>query len=197
MSESEWETWVSSVIRNPATKGVGIGMVCSGTDEILKQKYLNKIGINCGYTVLKSDLKIFMKELLEILKAADAKGRRKFIRITMENDTNARVNLPVKGTYVNGIIRDISVVGFSCVLEEGVELTKNTLFQNMQLKLGAIILNAEGIVFGSRMEGDEIAHVILFTQRIDPDARIRIRMYIQSTMQTKLDAELKAVETNQ
>ena len=34
-------------------------------------------------------------------------------------------------------------------------------------------------------------YVVLFTQRIDPDVRTRIRKYIQQNLQVKMDTELK------
>ena len=192
MTEKEWEKWIVDVIKDPATKNTDIGIICTGAsdNDALREKYIKQIGIKCGFTVIKSDLSIAMRELYEILKAADAKGRRKYIRATMESDANAKVNLNVNGEYVNGSIKDISVVGFSCVLKSGTEINKNTLFPDIQIKLGAIILKAEGIVFGSRMEGEEKAYVIIFTQRIDPEVRTKIRKYIQSNLQAKLDAEM-------
>jgi hypothetical protein len=49
----------------------------------------------------------------------------------------------------------------------------------------------EGIVFGSRTDhGGEKVYVILFTQRIDPDVRIKIRKYIQQNLQNKMNADL-------
>jgi hypothetical protein len=41
------------------------------------------------------------------------------------------------------------------------------------------------------MEEDEKNYVILFTQRIDPSAKTKIRKYIQSNLQSKMDAEMK------
>ncbi|MDR2028510.1 MAG: pilus assembly protein PilZ, partial [Treponema sp.] len=61
----------------------------------------------------------------------------------------------------------------------------------IQIKLQSMLLKAEGIVFGSRMDGLEKIYVILFTQRIDPDVRVKIRKYIQSNLQAKMDGELK------
>jgi hypothetical protein len=49
----------------------------------------------------------------------------------------------------------------------------------------------EGIVFGSRMDGSARIYVILFTQRIDPDVRARIRKFIQQNLQARMDMELK------
>jgi hypothetical protein len=49
----------------------------------------------------------------------------------------------------------------------------------------------EAIVFGSREEGPEKVYVLIFTQRIDPDVRTKIRKYIQHNLQSKMDNELK------
>jgi hypothetical protein len=41
------------------------------------------------------------------------------------------------------------------------------------------------------MDGLSKIYVVLFTQRIDPDVRTRIRKYIQQNLQSKMDAEIK------
>jgi hypothetical protein len=191
ISEKEWEAWIQGVMGDPETAGVDIGIVCSGDNEILKRKYLTQIKIRCGYTVLKSDLNPAIKQILEILKTVDAKGRRKYIRVITDKESKTTVNFPINGTFINGIIKDISVVGFSCVFTEDPGLTRNSLFQDIQIKLQTILLKAEGIVFGSRMDGEARIYVILFTQRTDPDAKTRIRKFIQSSLQAKIDAEFK------
>jgi hypothetical protein len=187
MGEKEWEGWIRGVMGDPETSGVDIGIICAGEDEVLKRKYLSQVKIRCGYTVVKSDLSLAIKQLTDILNAADAKGRRKYIRATTENEANITANFPLNGAFVNGVIKDISVVGFSCAFDTDPELVKNTLFQDLQIKLQSILIKAEGIVFGSRMDGSNKIYVILFTQRIDPDVRTKIRKYMQSNLQAKLD----------
>jgi hypothetical protein len=192
IGEKEWEAWIRGIMGSPETAGVDIGIVCSGDNETLKRKYLVQIRIRCGYTVLKSDLNPAMKQILEILKAVDAKGRRKYIRAATDKESKTTVNFPINGTFINGVIRDISVVGFSCAFDEDPELAKNSLFQNIQIKLQTMLLKAEGIVFGSRMEGETKIYVVLFTQRTDPDVKVRIRKFIQSSLQSRIEAEFKS-----
>jgi hypothetical protein len=191
ISGQEWEAWIRGVMGDPETAGVDIGIVCSGDNEALKRKYLAQVKIKCGYTVLKSDLNPAIRQLLEILKAADAKGRRKYIRAATNKESKTTVNFPLHGTFINGIIKDISVVGFSCVFDEDPGLARNSLFQDIQIKLQTMLLKAEGIVFGSRMDGETKIYVVLFTQRTAPDVKGRIRKFIQSTLQTKMDEEFK------
>jgi hypothetical protein len=187
LTEKEWEAWIAGVMGAPELAGISVGIVCSGDDENLKRKYLLTLKIQCGYTVLKSDLTVALKSLTEILMAADAKGRRKYLRADTSDETRVTVNFPLNGTFVNGRIKDISVVGFSCTFDDDPELTKNVLFQDIQIKLQTNLLKAEGIVFGFRTEGETKIYVVLFTQRIDPSVRTRIRKYIQQNLQSKMD----------
>jgi hypothetical protein len=189
MPEREWEAWIRGVMTG--IPGVDIGILCSNDNDALRQKYLVQVKVACGYTVLKSDLSIAIQELTEILKTANAKGRRKFIRLNTENETNTTINLPLRGIFINGVIRDISVVGLSCVFAEDPDLQKNSRFQDIQIKLQSQILKAEGIIFGSRTEGETKTYVIVFTQRIDPSVRVKIRAYIKQNLQSKMDAELQ------
>ncbi|MDR0624115.1 MAG: pilus assembly protein PilZ [Treponema sp.] len=191
MSEKDWEAWIRGILSDPETSRTGIGILSVNNDEILQRKYINSVKVQCGYTVLKSDLKNSINQILDILKTMEAKGRRKYIRAVTENETLTTINLPLNGTFVNGTVKDISVVGLSCTFADDPGLVKNTLFQNVQIKLQTMLLKVEGIVFGSRMDGMAKIYVILFTQRIDPEVRTKIRKYIQQNLQTKMDAELK------
>jgi hypothetical protein len=190
LKESEWETWITAVKDAPDTKTTSIGIVTANDDEKIKRKYLLTIKVN-SYTVLKFDLDKAIIHLLEILQTADAKGRRKFIRATTTKESNVTLNLSVNGSFKNGQIKDISVVGISCTIEDNPDLTKNTLLKDIQIKLQTAIIKVEAIVFGIRMEGYEKVYVLLFTQRIDPDVRTKIRKYIQHNLQSKMDNELK------
>jgi hypothetical protein len=122
----------------------------------------------------------------------NAKGRRKYIRVVMgKGETASTVNLPVNGNFVNGIIKDISVVGISCTLDGNPEIPKNTLFKNIQIRLQTNLLKVEGILFGTRTDGLNTIYVILFTQRIDPDVRTKVRTYIQHTLQQRINPDLE------
>ena len=191
LAEKEWEAWITGVMSAPETKGIAIGVVTSNDDEAIKRKYLMSLKVPCGYTVLKFDLDKAITRLIEILQSVNAKGRRKYIRAITDGEANTTMNMPLNGVFVKGQIKDVSVVGISFVLEGNPEIVKNTLFKDVQVKLQSSLLKTEGIVLGSRMEGKDKVYVLLFTQRIDPGVRTRIRKYIQHNLQNKMDAELK------
>ena len=189
MNEAEWETWIRGIMR--AQPDVLIGIVTSNRDENLMRKYINSVKIHCGYTMLRSDLNKTIVQIFEALKTVNAKGRRKYIRACIERETTATINLMQGNSFINGVIRDISVVGISCTFEQDPGLTKNALFKDIQIKLQSMLLKVEAIIFGSRTDYGAKTYVMLFTQRIDPEVRTKIRKYIQHNLQSKMDLELK------
>ena len=186
--EAEWEKWIGTV--TAATPGVLFGIFSSNSSDDLKDKYLNKIKVSCGYMALKHDMSKAAETVLEVLKVMNIKGRRKYLRASPDRDTIATVNIPYANDYVNGTLKDISTVGFSCVLENNPDIHKNSLQKDIQLKLQSMLLKVEAVVFGSRTEGPDKIYVFLFTQKVDGDVRSRIRKYIQQTLQGRMDNEM-------
>jgi len=192
MPEGEWDIWVTGIMDAPDMKSVSIGVVTSNDDEQIMRKFLLALKVPCGYTVVGHDTDRVITQLMSALQNVNAKGRRKYIRAIMERgETSSTINLPVNGNFVNGIIKDISVVGISCTLTGNPDIPKNTLFKNIQVRLQTNLLKVEGILFGTRTDGLDTIYVILFTQRIDPDIRTKIRTYIQHTLQQRMNPDLE------
>ena len=191
MKESAWEEWIRSVLTSSETAGTDIGIIAYADNENFRYKYLDQMRVRCGFTVMKADLSTVITQLKKILSSANAKGRRKFIRAIISNGANISVNLPMNGTFVNGIIRDISTMGFSCYFADDPGLTKNHHYTDIQIRLKSQLLKVQGMVFGSRMQQYEKVYVILFTPRTSPDVLAKVRTFIHSYLQSKMDMELK------
>jgi hypothetical protein len=191
MPEKDWEVWIRGIMKDPQMAKVGIGILSAAANETLERKYINAVGIQCGYTVVRTDFMPAIRKLYAILQSVNARGRRKYIRVNTENESLAVLNIPHHSMFIKGIIKDISVVGLSCIFAVDPGLEKNSLCQDMQIKLGSIILKVEGIVFGSRQEMETKVYVFLFTQRTDPGVRTKIRKFNQAVLQSQMDAFLK------
>ena len=192
MPEGEWDIWVTGIMDAPDMKDISIGVVTSNDDEQIMRKFLLVLKVPCGYTVVGHDTDRVITQIMAALQNVNAKGRRKYIRAIMERGENSNtINLPVNGNFVNGVIKDISVVGVSCTIDGNPEIPKNTLFKNIQIRLQTNLLKVEGILFGTRKDGLDTIYVILFTQRVDPDIRTKIRTYIQHSLQLKINPDLE------
>jgi hypothetical protein len=191
MSEKDWEVYIRGLIANLEKPEASVGILSANATEALMRKYVNIVKVQCGFTPILSDIHKSTKMIFDILKAQDAKGRRKYIRATTENEPNTTINIPFNGGFITGTIKDISVVGLSCAFTLDPQIEKNSLFQDVQIRLQTSLLKVEAIVFGSRMEGMTKVYVLLFTQKLSADAKARIRKYIQTKLQSKMDLELK------
>jgi len=188
MPVNEWEKWIGE--QRASSPSVKIGIFYSKNDDEFRDKFIEKNRITCGFFYLRVNMMHTAETILEILNKLDLKGRRKYLRASTERETNAVINIPLRGEFMNGVIKDVSVVGVSCVFDHDPGFQKNTLLKDIQIKLQSMLLKAESVVFGSRDSGGEKIYVLIFTQRIDPDIKIKIRKYVQKSLQTKMDYEI-------
>jgi hypothetical protein len=191
LAEEQWEAWIRAVMSDPVTSKTAIGILTPGLNEALRHKYVDTLKVPCGYIPVRTDSQTLIRQVLAALKGVKAKGLRKYIRATPDNEATSTINLPLNGEYVKGTIKDISTMGLSCVFDKDPGLEKNSLCQDVQIKLQSMLLKIEGIVFGFRLDGETKIYVIVFTQRTDPSVRTKIRIYVHNIMQARLDAEFK------
>jgi hypothetical protein len=192
LSSKKWEEWIRSVLGHETTLGIKVGILSTTNNEESRKLYLDTLKVPFGFIPIKQDRVKVIKTILELLSAADAKGRRKYIRADTRGETLTTINIPTSNGYIIGEIHDISVVGLACVFtQQDPELEKNSLLPDIQLKLQSSLIKAEGIVFGSRYDGNDKVYVIIFSQKTDPPERAKIRTYIQKNLQTKMDEQLK------
>jgi hypothetical protein len=140
---------------------------------------------------LKFDVSMHVNKIIETLNTFNVKGRRKYLRAPTKDENNAKMNMPFGGGIISAVIKDISVVGVSCVFDNDPNLAKNELIKNIQIRLQSMLLKVEAVVFGSRVVENEKIYVMIFTQRVDSEVKTKIRKYIQRNLQDNMDKELK------
>jgi hypothetical protein len=189
LSDQNWDVWIQGVMRT-GEWNTSIGILSSSSDEKKQKKYISTLRVQAGYITVKSDIQKVLTQFTDILKKLDAKGRRKYIRVATAQDSMTSINIPHGGRFITGTIYDISVVGISCVFEDDPNLTKGFQIKDIQMKLQGVLLKTDGIVFGSRDGDTGRVYVIIFTAKIHPEVKTKIRKYMQSNLQAKMNSEL-------
>jgi len=189
MPEPEWEKWIAGVINTEPS--IKFGVFSSNMNEELKNKYINKFKVTCGFLTLNKDMSKAAQKTLDILNGMNVKGRRKYLRASTDREKVATMNMPFNGEFINGTVKDISLVGISCVFNNDPGLKKNVLYKDIQIRLQTMLLKVEAVAFGSRVQEGEKTYVLIFTQRIDPEVQSKIHKYIQTNLQGKMDLALK------
>ena len=193
MSESAWEDWIRSIMMDSETANIDIGIIAYGENATMRHKYIELLRVRCGFTVIKPDISATVKQLASILNDINAKGRRKYVRVMTDKEPDVTVSLPTNGTFVNGVIKDISTAAFSfsCSFEQDPELVKNSHFTGIHIRLQTQYLKVNGMVLGSRMQGTEKIYVILLSQHTPPDVQTVIRKFTRTLLQSRMDDEFK------
>ena len=195
MPEPEWEQWIRKTMETPETARIGIGIVTYNSDEALQRKYLMEIGIPCGFIKLKLGLDESTRILLTTLRANEAKWRRKYVRANCSNDTLSAINLREGPIKSSGKLLDISIVGFSCILDPDPAFQKNTILHDVQLKLRASLIRTKVVVFGMREHEGRTVYVMLFAEPHTQTSREKIRNFIQLTLQSEIELEVNSMKT--
>jgi hypothetical protein len=183
--------WILGVLAEPATSGVGIGILTYNASDDMRRKYLMDVGTKCGLIHMKLGTDESTRLLLATLNANEAKGRRRYVRAECSGDKLSSVNLLHDGKKISGGIRDISVVGFSCIFASDPSFVKNTLVSDIQLRLRGALLSVNAIVLGTHDQEGIPAYVFLFTPPLFGDSRTKIRKYVHTALQAFIDAKAK------
>ena len=186
LSEEEWEEYIRAIIRNPALKKVRVGILSYNNDTALKQKYLMEIGVPCGFIRLKLGLAQSEKIILAALKANEARGRRKYVRVPCNRDEGAQFNIRLNESVFSGKIIDISSIGMAVHFTTDPGLPKNSLLEGIQLRLRSNLVNLKGVVIGFR-EGHPRKYVIIFSPGTPAAEKEKIRRYIINSLQNSIE----------
>jgi CRP-like cAMP-binding protein len=192
LSEKEWQMWSLELMLHKPDKQLGIGILTSTNDENLQAVYLSGIKVNCGFLRVQTDFKKTTAQMQSILAHANAKGRRKYIRLVVKDESIATINIPCPdGTFIRGSIQDISAAGVACIFEKDPHLEQNMVVSNMQLKLHTMLIKTEGTVFGVRIDNNVKTYVMMFSHHSDTSVSYKIRKYIHNLLQNRMNTLLK------
>ncbi len=199
MEEKDWEEYILNIVNDEQlNKKVNIGLLTHKKKEHLIKKYLFDIGIKCGYVELNLKLVNSINFILKTLEAKEAKGRRKYLRVSCGK--NAKFNIEIKDSrssfiihHINGIIHDISSFGFACkITDEKYKdiLTEKLKFKNIQLNLRGFIC----IVAGEIMLKRENIYIFKFDPLTPPFIKNKIYQFIYNELQININNEIKIIK---
>jgi hypothetical protein len=184
LKEPEWEAYIKDIKEKPETKDTKIGILSYNTDQKLMQKYLMKVGVECGYVQLKLGVKESTRIMLTALEANEARGRRKFIRAECADDSTSTANIKSGTGFFNGKILDISAVGIAAKFDKPIEYNTNQVIPGVQMRLHGSILMTDMIFMGKR--ADNVA-VLLFDPKMPADKKLLVHRYIKQCLQRFMD----------
>lgn len=188
MKEPEWEQYILGIIGSDRYVDPRIGIFTYNEDQDLARKYLIDHSLPCGFIRLKLGYAETKKILLDVLKANEAKGRRKFVRALCGKDPQAAINVPGGGSTIQGKLLDISSAGAACAFSQASLFPKNSMLKDVQLQLRGARIMVNAIVMGTRND-DARVHVLLFDPKsMTAEKRGKIFRYIRMNLQKFIES---------
>jgi len=185
MNEAEWETYIRGIQEAPQTKNCRLGILSYNTDQKLMEKYLMKLSVPCGYVQLKLGIKESTKIMLAALEANEARGKRKFIRVSCEDELIATVNYKGPSGLCYGKILDISANGIAVRFDNSGNLPLKTLIREMQLNLRGSLALIDAVLMGKRQDN---AYIFLFDiTKMKPEHKMAVFRFIKYKLQHYID----------
>jgi hypothetical protein len=186
LKEKEWETYIKGIQADKEIEEPRLGILSYNTDRELMRKYLLDLSVPCGYIQLKLGVKESTRIILEALKANEAKGRRKYIRVPCEDDTRATLNYKSDAGIFHADLLDISSAGVAVKSPDFAAFKPNTLLRGIQLKLRGSLVLVDGVLMGNRSDAPDV-WVLLFDPKMDNAAKTGIQKYIKLSLQRYMD----------
>lgn len=190
--EPQWEEYVQTLQADPDLDRLQIGVLTYNEDPALAQKYLMDLAVSGGFVKLSLGLKESTAQVLKVLEANEARGRRHFLRVKC-GDKYSTLNAKIDGKNLSGMVHDLSYAGMACTFDPEPGLVAHSVVDSVQLKLKGILVLVSGIVMGTRHDGEKQVYVILFTPKTQPKDREKIRNFMQWSLQSHIEAELESI----
>lgn len=183
----EMEKLIRHVVSSKEDHGCEIGVLSYNKDPELAERYLIDIGVTAGYVTLKIGFEQSARIIIKTLEAAEARGRRKFVRVKVPSGKGS-IGIKMGRRSVDGQLLDVSVAGVACKLPE--EFETGTLLEDVQLRLWGSIAKVSGKIAGFRGSKGNYTYVVMFDEPLTSISRGRIYGFIRKVLQTQVDALL-------
>lgn len=183
----ELERLIRHVISTKPDHGCEIGVLSYNKDPELAEKYLIDIGVTAGYVTLKIGFEQSARIIIKTLEAAEARGRRKYVRVKVPQGKGS-IGIKMGRRTIDGELLDVSVAGVACRLPE--EFQNGTVLDDIQLRLWGSIARVSGNIAGFRGSKGRYTYVVMFDEPVSSISRGRIYGFIRKVLQAQVDALL-------
>jgi DNA-binding response OmpR family regulator len=195
LPESQWETWIRGVMNSPETGSTRIGIISAYEykDQELKEKYLFKMMIPCGFITLKASVEDSKAMMLKVMRSVIDKGKRKYIRVDCNEDPQVTTDIKVNGKSIRGSIANFSTAGMAVSVNQNEAAVFETvdLIKHIQLRLHGIVCHVDGKKTMVRQIGE--ANYMLIIMFINPpwDIVERFHEFILNKLQSEMSVEMQ------
>ncbi len=185
LSMNSWYNFIRTFEKEDVLSSIYIGIISERIRPADRELFLTTAQIPAGIIMLDTDMKFITESILDVLKKANAKGRRQYVRANLSHDKEASLFWN-HGTKMHQLkLLDISSVGMSVKVPPALSqiVGKNFILRDVTLRLGSKQIVIEAVVFAVKEIPDGIIWVLLLLPNTSTKTRSIIRQYVSETTQ--------------
>lgn len=185
LAMNSWYNFIRTFEKEDVLSSIYIGIISERIRPADRELFLTTAQIPAGITMLDTDMKFITESILGVLKEANAKGRRQYVRANLSHDKEASLFWN-HGTKMYKLkLLDISSVGMSVKVPPALSriVGKNFILRDVTLRLGSKQIVIEAVVFAVKEIPDGIIWVLLLLPNTSTKTRSIIRQYVSETTQ--------------
>lgn len=185
LAMNSWYNFIRTFEKEDVLSSIYIGIISERIRPADRELFLTTAQIPAGITMLDTDMKFITESILGVLKEANAKGRRQYVRANLSHDKEASLFWN-HGTKMHQLkLLDISSVGMSVKVPPALSqiVGKNFILRDVTLRLGSKQIVIEAVVFAVKEIPDGIIWVLLLLPNTSTKTRSIIRQYVSETTQ--------------
>lgn len=185
LAMNSWYNFIRSFEKEDVLSSIYIGIISERIRPADRELFLTTAQIPAGIIMLDTDMKFITESILGVLKEANAKGRRQYVRANLSHDKEASLFWN-HGTKMHQLkLLDISSVGMSVKVPPALAqiVGKNFILRDVTLRLGSKQIVIEAVVFAVKEIPDGIMWVLLLLPNTSTKTRDIIRQYVSETFQ--------------
>lgn len=185
LAMNSWYNFIRTFEKEDVLSSIYIGIISERIRPADRELFLTTAQVPAGITMLDTDMKFITESILGVLKEANAKGRRQYVRANLSHDKEASLFWN-HGTKMHQLkLLDISSVGMSVKVPPALAqiVGKNFILRDVTLRLGSKQIVIEAVVFAVKEIPDGIMWVLLLLPNTSTKTRGIIRQYVSETIQ--------------
>lgn len=185
LAMNSWYNFIRTFEKEDVLSSIYIGIISERIRPADRELFLTTAQIPAGIIMLDTDMKFITESILDVLKKANAKGRRQYVRANLSHDKEASLFWN-HGTKMHQLkLLDISSVGMSVKVPPALAqiVGKNFILRDVTLRLGSKQIVIEAVVFAVKEIPDGIMWVLLLLPNTSTKTRDIIRQYVSETFQ--------------
>ncbi|MCH5295841.1 MAG: hypothetical protein J1F14_08105 [Treponema sp.] len=200
LSMEGWFNFIRSIEQDPALNTTQVGLISGTLKPEVKEFLFENLKLPCGIITVENTVDVVSANIIDVLNAKNAKGRRQYVRASCLHDKEANMLWMYQNRMLKFKLIDVSSIGMAAIASPQIKsiISEKSLLRDVTLNIGHYQYNVNLVVLAIKPGQDgNVTLVCILGPDTPVSIRDSIRYYVGDTLQTLMDlSQNNAVNDN-